>query len=422
MQGVDDGFRAGDGKSKWGLDVWLKRSGVVLSVFALAACAATSVRERPTGFRYGLGPDLRVFADDQCLPFSPEARSLGFAGEVLTGVAGLAVQSFGRFLQEVGAPDTETASGVASVHFFNTENDPPSFNEAMRCIYVVRDGFQSREFDQAAPEDLRAIWTRLGLTGTPSLFALVRIDQAQTHDAVSNHYKATLLEFTAQRFSRPGAEGSRDYILTLEFVIPGGGRKYTFGEGGDFEFSPSGPFATGGFPLRGVPQGEYMREADLKGLETGWMAGPSLENLTDGLPVNIYVDVVELKRGNPFLADLGRFLQSPPIVDAATDEVSDMLDERGRREANAEAAVETARAERTLVNALEEESLEITEVLADEDSTNSEILAAVHSAEGAIADIELRRREKGWRSDWPEASLAAVKTKAAEGRERIAAQ
>jgi hypothetical protein len=402
--------------------VWLKQSVVGLSVVALAACAATSVRERPTGFRYGLGPDLRVFADDKCLPTGPEARSLGFAGEVLTGVAGLAVQSFGRFLQEVGAPDTETSSGVVSVHFINTATEPASFNDSMRCIYVVRDGFQSKEFDPLAPEDLKAVWRRLELTGTPSLFAMVRLDQASANDVASNHYKATLLEFTAQRFARPGAEGSRDYILTLEFVIPGGGRKYTFSDAGEFAFAPSGPFATGGFPLRGVAQGEYLREADLKGLETGWMEGPSLENMGDGLPVNVYVDLVELKRGNPFLADLGRFLQSPPIVDAAEDEVSDMLDQKARKEANAEAAVETARAERTLVNALEQESLDISEVLADDGSSNSEILAAVHSAEGAIANIELRRREKGWQSDWPEASLATVKAKAAEGRQRIASQ
>ena len=118
-------------------------------------------------------------------------------------------------------------------------------------------------------DDLKAIWRRLELTGTPSLFAMVRLDQASANDTPSNHYKATLLEFTAQRFARPGAEGSRDYILTLEFVIPGGGRKYTFSEEGEFAFAPSGPFATGGFPLRGVAQGEYMREADLKGLETG---------------------------------------------------------------------------------------------------------------------------------------------------------
>ena len=389
---------------------------------ALAACAATSVRERPTGFRYGLGPDLRVFADDKCLPAGAEARSLDFAGEVLTGVAGLAVQSFGRFLQEVGAPDTETSSGVVSVHFLNTAIQPAAFNDAMRCIYVVRDGFQSKEYDPLAPDDLKAIWRRLELTGTPSLFAMVRLDQASANDTPSNHYKATLLEFTAQRFARPGAEGSRDYILTLEFVIPGGGRKYTFSEEGEFAFAPSGPFATGGFPLRGVAQGEYMREAELKGLETGWMAGPELADVGDGLPVNVYVDLVELKRGNPFLADLGRFLQSPPIVDAAEDEVSDMLDQKGRKEANAEAAVETARAERTLVNDLEKESLEISDVLADEDASNSEILAAVHSAEGAIADIELRRREKGWKSDPPDALLATVKAKAAEGRARIAAQ
>jgi len=402
--------------------VWMKPSVFGLSIVALAACASTSVRERPTGFRYGLGPDLRIFTDDQCLPTGGEARSLGFAGDVLTGAAGLAVQSFGRFLQEVGAPDTETASGVVSVHFTNPATEPPSFNDAMRCLYVVRDGFQSREFDRESPEDLRKIWRRLELTSTPSLFAMVRLDQASANEVASNHYKARLLEFTAQRFARPGAEGSRDYILTLEFVVPGSGRKYAFSESGDFEFAPSGPFATGGFPLRGVVQGEYLREADLKGLETGWMEGPRAASVGAGLPVNIYVDVVELKRGNPFLADFGRFLQSPPIVNAAKDEVSTMLDEKARGEASAEAAVKAARAERLLVNALENASLEIADVLAKDGSSSSKILAAVHDAEGAVADIESRRREKGWQSDWPEDALASIKARAAEGRQRIASR
>ncbi|HMR67476.1 MAG TPA: hypothetical protein PKE64_25975, partial [Anaerolineae bacterium] len=63
-----------------------------------------------------------------------------------------------------------------------------------------------------------------------------------------------------------------------------------------------------------------------------WPEGPPLENAIEGLPVNIYVDVVELKRGNPFLADFGRFLQSPPIASAAEDEITNMLDEDGRRQ------------------------------------------------------------------------------------------
>ncbi|MEZ6030750.1 MAG: hypothetical protein R3C46_13485 [Hyphomonadaceae bacterium] len=400
----------------------MKHSVIGLSVVALAACASTSVRERPFGFRYGLGPDLRVFTSNACLEADQaDARSLDFIGEVITGTASLAVKSFGRFLEEVGAPETETASGVASSFYLDTRSEPPSFNNGMRCIYVVRDGFQSKEFDRDAPDDLKKMWTDLELTGTPSLFAVVRLDPAVDEtDSVSNYFKATLLEFTAQRFARPGAESGRDYILTLEFVLPGSGRRYTVSDNGEFVYPPSGPFATGGFPLRGVTEGEYLRRADLKGLESGWLQGPPLENAIEGLPVNIYVDVVELKRGNPFLADFGRFLQSPPIASAAEDEITNMLDEDGRRQRRTESAVQAEREERRLVNALEEQSLAINDVLADTDSSPSQILAAVHDAEGAIADIQLRKREDGWQSTWPEALLSSVQAKANEGRQRIA--
>jgi len=389
----------------------------------LSACAATSVRERPTGFRHGLGPDLRIFADDQCLPVSMEARSLDFLGEVVTGLTGLAVKSFGRFLEEAGAPDIETASGVLSAHFINTASEPVSFNDAMRCLYVVRDGFQSDSFDPKAPAELKAIWTRLGLSGTPSLFALVRIDQAEANGVLSNHYRASLLEFSAQRFARPGAEGARDYIITLEFITPGAGRRYTVGEAGEFILAPAGPFATGGFPLRGVSEGQYLREGDLKGLETGWMTGPPLETASSGLPVNISVDVLELKRGNPFLADIGRFLQSPPIVKAAEGEVAAAIDETARREADAQAFATAARTQRGLAQALEEESLSLAGRLADPDASAAELLSAVHRAENAISDIELYRRANGWQSDGAgvTARIEALKVRVAEARRRLAA-
>ena len=407
-----------------GLSSGLRLSvGLSLSLAVLSACAATSVRERPTGFRHGLGPDLRIFADDQCLPVSMEARSLDFLGEVVTGLTGLAVKSFGRFLEEVGAPDIETASGVLSAHFINTASEPVSFNDTMRCLYVVRDGFQSDRFDPKAPAELKAIWTRLGLGGTPSLFALVRLDQAEANGAPSNHYRASLLEFSAQRFARPGAEGARDYILTLEFVTPGAGRRYTVGDAGEFILPPAGPFATGGFPLRGVSEGQYLREADLKGLETGWMTGPPLETASSGLPVNIYVDVLELKRGNPFLADIGRFLQSPPIVTAAEGEVSAALDETARRQAETQAYATAARTQRGLAQALEEASLDLAARLADPDASPGQLLSAVHGAENAISDIELYRRANGWQSDGAgvTAQIEALRARVDETRRRLSA-
>ncbi len=383
----------------------------------LAGCASSSVRERPSDFRPGLGPDLRIFTDNACLAGAPRAtRGLGLAGELVKGVASLAMKSFGRFLEETGSPEIETATGVHAALFLQAQRRPPELNENLRCLYIVRDGFQSRGFDPRAPEAMVDDWSRLGLTGTPSLYMKARLDPAIDG---SSYFSATALDFSVSRFARPGAEGSRDLVVVLEFVIPSGGRQYRVNPKGEIVFDPVGPFARGAFALRGVDNGSYLSGADLKGVETGWMTMPSSLPEVGELPVNLYVDVVEMKQGNPFIADLGRFLQSPPIANAAADEAYTLFDQRGREQADTQEAIELERTERRLVYALEQVLLELRQTLANSDASRRDLLAAAQKGESASDDISFQRRSKGWRSTYPEALLSDVS--ALSGRARAQA-
>lgn len=342
---------------------------------------------------------------------------LGLAGELVKGVAGLAVKSFGRFLEEVGSPEIETAYGIHADMFFDDQSEPPVLNPGLRCLYIVRDGFQTRGFDPQTPDDLRKTWERLGLTGTPSLYARARLDPAEDG---TDHFKATFLDFTVQRFARTGAEAGRDYVMFLEFVLPSSGRQYRVNDKGEIAFEPTGPFARGGVALRGAQRGIYLRTAELKGVETGWMTGPPTQEGAGRRPINLYVDVVELKRGNPFIADLGRFLQSAPIAEAAGEEALQVVNQDERERADVAAGVAAEKAERSLVHELEGKILDLKAALADADTSASSLLSRTQDTEDAAADIEFQRRQKGWRSAWPEQMLGDARTLTGQARSRLA--
>lgn len=400
------------------------RTAVVCSLAALAAgCASSSVRERPSDARPGLGPDLRVFADDKCIPNTPVVRATppgGLASQLVSGVASLAVKSFGRFLEEAGSPEIETASGIRADFFYDSVVSPQVLNPSLRCLYIVRDGFESKSFDASTPPDLKATWQRLGLTGTPSLYAMVQLDPASDDTAV---FKATMLDFTVQRYARVGAEATRDVVVFLEFNAPSGGRQYKVTPQGDIQFDPVGPFARGGMALRGVTKGPYMRKADLQGVESGWMTNPAPKANAGRYATNLYVDVVELKHGNPFIADLGRFLQSAPIADAAGAEAARAVDTTKREQDKIAASVDASKAERTLAHALESKNLALRTALASTDTAAADLLAAAQAAEDAASDVQLQKRQKGWtQDDWKniEPMLSDAATLSVQARARIA--
>lgn len=392
-----------------------------MALFALGGCASSSVRERPSDFRDGLGPDLRIFSDNLCLSDAPVVRggALDLAADVVKGVAGLAVKSFGRFLEEVGSPEIETATGIHAALYFDDVSDPPVLNPDLRCLYIVRDGFELNGFSSGTPTALRTTWERLGLTGTPSLYVMARLDPAIDG---TDYFKASILDFTVQRFARAGAESRRDYVVFFEFVLPSGGRQYRVNDQGEITFEPSGPFARGGVPLRGVQKDVYLDSAELKGVETGWMTGPPRVEGAGQRPVNLYVDVVELKRGNPFMADLGRFLQSPPIANAAGEVAEELVRQTEREDQVIAADIAAEKTELALVQKLELEMLSLRGALADAETDSRPLLMASQEVEEAVSAIEFHKRQKGWRSVSPDTMTAAAKTLAGAARARVNSQ
>jgi hypothetical protein len=397
----------------------MKNGALVCSMLVLAGCASSSVSDRAPAYRDGLGPDLRVFSDADCLPpAGPVVRGgLGLGGTLLKGVASLAMQSFGQWLVELGSPEIETAYGTHAGLFWGEDEKTPELNRDLRCIYIVRDGFQSKGFDSKAPEAIRKTWARLGVTGTPSFYAMVRLDPAEDN---SQNFKATLLDFTVQRYARMGAEDGRDYVVSLEFAIPSGGRTYKVSNNGEITLDPAGPFARGIFPLRGAQQGVYMGAAELKGVESGWMVNPPRTDGSGRRPVNLYVDVVELKRGNPFIADLGRFLKSSAVADAAGNEALKLTQGGERERQDVAAGIAQEKVERGLAHTLEDKLLDLNAAMASTTTSKSALLNATQAVEDALADIDGQKRKAPWLSTpSPDATVTEAKTVVARARVRL---
>lgn len=396
----------------------MKTAAVFCAVAALAGCASSSVRRPVPTYRDGLGPDLRIYTDDVCLAGLPVTRSgLGLAGELVKGVASLAMKSFGRFLEEVGSPEIETASGVHPDLYFDDKADPPVINPKLRCIYIVRDGFEQKGFSSAAPQEMRQTWERLKLTGTPSFYMMMRLDLA---DDGSDVFRGTVLELGVDRFSRVGAENARDYVVSVEMGMPSTSRSYTVNDKGEIILNAAGPFTHGGVALRGIQHGAYLGAAELKGVETGWMSAPQRPtNTKNRQPINIYVDVVELKRGNAFIADLGRFLQSSAVTDAAGQQALTAVNSGERDKAQAAAAVDAEKAEIALVHALEGKQLALRTEMADKTSTPARLLTAIQGAEDAVSNIDFQKRSKGWRSPYPDALIKDIAEQTVEARVKL---
>jgi len=292
------------------------QSSLLSAVLACSGCASSSVTGGGAVRTDGLGSDLRVFLDRKCLP-EPIAGIRGFGavtlGEIAVGAGKVAFNSFGRFLEEAGQPDINVSSGLASGFFYSsgeTESEYARLNEEVRCVHIVRSGFggTAGEIDENAP------YAHLNLTSEPSFYALIRLDPAEDKSA---HFRGYLEYAVTNRFERPGGELSRDISIALGFGLPASGA----GEN----------FSIGVIQLPGVQRGKVLGKASSKGLETGWLSTPPIEFSGEQVAFNLYVDVSESKRGNPFLADLGRVLQSDPVVRSLDRELRDAVFDRDKK-------------------------------------------------------------------------------------------
>lgn len=271
--------------------------GMILFGALLGGCASTSVTGGESIRTDGLGSDLRVFLDDSCAPqFSTRAFGVATLGEIAVGAGTVAFNSFGRFLEEAGQPDITTSNGLTSSYFYTATDEPVDFatlNPSIKCIHVVRSGFERRPENRKVDKP----YSHLGLTSEPSLYALIELEPAIDRSA---HFRGRLLHFEVQRFERLGGEIDRDISIAFGFGSP----LTSAGEN----------FAIGVIDLPGMERGRVLGERESNGLVTGWMNTPPKGREGEQAAFNLYVDVIESKRGNPFVADLGRVLQSDRVV------------------------------------------------------------------------------------------------------------
>ncbi len=328
------------------------------AALALSACASVNGNgARSSKGGGGLGSDLRIFLDDSCLPAEKTAeysvRGLGdlegvagVFGDIAVGIGGIAFKSFGALLEEAGSPRTSGTTGVATDMFFAdglAGSDTREMNRKVRCVHVVRDGFASRPALSSVPDEFGSVWTDLGLTSEPSLYALIELEPASDRSA---HFRGRLTRLLLNRNELAGLEGgTRDMMLFLEFSSPTAGATVTEDELGNKFVQPGGPFAVGMIPLPGVEKGRIQTTRELKGVQTSWMSSPAAGEKDGDFPFNLHIDVVEMKRGNPMMADIGRMLQSEAIVSRVEDEVAYAINPEPRRRQQSDTVFEQRRAQ-----------------------------------------------------------------------------
>ena len=364
----------------------------------LAGCASTSVTGGVSA-RDGLGADTRVFLDDACLP-DEGAQSLGpfgfgatTLGEIAVGTGEIIFQSFGRYLEELGQPDIDTSTGLTSSTFYKGNPADPGYgdlNRNIRCIHVVRGGFEPGPRADAA----HPAYGHLGLTSEPALYARIKLEPAPDRSAF---FRGELDYAVVNRFERPGGELTRDIVISLEFGAPAAARVFTPDEFGNLVPNTGGAFAISALQLSGIERGRILSDAATNGLVTSWMNTPPLGEQEGRFAFNLYVDLVESKRGNPFLQDIGRLLQSEPVVASVGQDVQELVyDDSQRRRDRLGAEFDQRSAERSLRRSLEDE-IRILESLVESGVTDEDtLISASRRVEDAVESIVRQRRVDGW--------------------------
>ncbi|MEL6323274.1 MAG: hypothetical protein AAFQ84_03480, partial [Pseudomonadota bacterium] len=387
---------------------WHFPAGLVVSLI-VSGCAATSVTGGATA-RGGLGADTRVFLDSACLPDEGAQALDPFStlGEIAVGAGSVIFNSVGRYIEELGQPDLDASVGMASDLFYApARSTPPGFpfetaedeaegpatrkiNRQVTCIHIVRSGFErGPRVETDHPQ-----YGHLELLSEPSLYALIELVPSPDGSAV---FRGELRHLELNRFVRAGGELSRDLVISLEFGGPADSRVYTLDEFGAPQAQAGGSFAVGAFQLPGVEGGRVFSEAETKGLVTSWMNTPPSAGDEDQFPFNLYVDIVETKRGNPFLQDIGRVLQSDPVVTAVEYDLRELVyDDSERRRQRRSDEFEQRRLERELRRALEDETRILEALLDAEVDDEDTLVASIRSIEDAIEDIERHTAIEGW--------------------------
>ena len=380
-------------------------------------CLSRSINTRPPVVSDGMGSDLRLVLDDSCMP-EPERdglsdRTLGFGQEFAVQAGMLFFDSVGAWLQQMGAPKIDRSTGVVSGKLF-TSPDMLEFNRDVGCIHVIRKGYDPSgpSFGNAPPEFL-ADWQRLGLVSRPTFYAQI---QLAPDEEGSGYFTAQLLKFVALDFERQARYNSRDYLVVLDFERPEPRTYVQFTPAGTVEFHDASGFARGVFKLPEVERGEYISGAAAASLETGWMPLDYSGVDRDAGIFNLFVDVLELKRGDPLLSDIGSLLRSSAVQQAAEEELRKKIDQDGTRREQEEERTDDLIAQRNLVRALDSAVLDLRRTLAQDDLTSDYLIPARDEVEDALFDID---RRLDWRGERPDDKVAAANDLLAEADQRL---
>lgn len=370
-------------------------------------CLTRSINTRPPVVSDGMGADLRIMLDDSCLPppdetRGPGDRTLGFGQELALQAGMLVFDSVGAWLQQMGAPKIDRSTGVVSGKLF-TSPDMAEFNRDIACVHVIRRGFDpSGPGFGDAPADFVADWRRLGLVSKPSFYAQAKLvpDEEQ-----SGYFTAELLKVVATDFERDARYNSRDYLVVFDFERPEPRTYVQFTPDGAVEFHDASGFARGVFKLPVLTRNEYISGPAAAALETGWMPLDYSGVDRDSGIFNLFVDVLELKRGDPLLSDVGSLLRSSAVQNAAEEELRKTIDKDGTRRVEEEERTDDLIAQRSLVRALDSAVRELRRTLADDGLMSDDLIPVRDDVEDALFDID---RRQDWRGDRPDDKIDAA--------------
>ena len=121
---------------------------------------------------------------------------------------------------------------------------------------------------------------------------------------------------------------------------------------------------------------------------------------------NLFVDVLELKRGDPLLSDIGSLLRSDAVQGAAAQELRDQIDHEGKEARQQDERTDELLAQRQMVRTLDSAVLDLRRALASDNITPDELAAARDIVDDAVFEIDRRRN---WRGDLPTDKIAAAK-------------
>ncbi len=383
---------------------------------ALTGCLTRSINTRPPVVSDGMGSDLRIVLDDSCAPEEtrgPGDRTLGFGQELALQAGMLAFDSVGAWLQQMGAPKIDRSTGVVSGKLF-TSPDMAEFNRNVACVHVIRSGFDpSGPAVAGAPPDFMAEWNRLGLVSRPTFYAEIRLTPDEER---SGFFTGELMKVVANDFEREARYDSRDYLVVLDFERPEPRTYIQFTPDGAVEFQDASGFARGVFKFPALRRGEYISGAAAAALETGWMPLDYSGVDRDSGIFNLFVDVLELKRGDPLLSDIGSLLRSNAVQEAAEEELRKKIDKDGTREEEAGERTDALLSQRGLERALSRSVLDLRRTMAQMDLTSDDLIPARDEVEDALFEIE---HTLNWRGPKPTDEINAATTVLEEADQRL---